>query len=118
MNHHTCKNGWHLCASHFCFAHASIPPHREAPLPGVRRQIFLPDAGDLDIVAFLDEGEQGHKFVRAALHFQRDAAVVLVLHPAGELQRLGRVAGAVRKEHGWLVPANAQKPIDRRHKQD
>ncbi len=30
----------------------------------------------------------------------------------------GRVAGAVRKEHGWLVPANAQKPIDRRRKQD
>ena len=29
----------------------------------------------------------------------------------------GRVAGAVRKEHGWLVPANAQKPIDRRRKQ-
>ena len=75
MNHHTCKNGWHLCASHFCFA-VSVTPHRKAPLPGVRRQIFLPDAGDLDIVAFLDEGEQGHKFVRAALHFQRDAAVV------------------------------------------
>ena len=29
----------------------------------------------------------------------------------------GRVPGAVRKEHGWLVPADAQKPVDRRCKQ-
>ena len=29
----------------------------------------------------------------------------------------GRVPGAVRKEHGWLVPADAQKPVDRRRKQ-
>ena len=28
----------------------------------------------------------------------------------------GRVPGAVRKEHGWLVPADAQKPVDRRCK--
>ena len=29
----------------------------------------------------------------------------------------GRVPGAVRKEHGWLVPAEAKKPADRRHRQ-
>ena len=29
----------------------------------------------------------------------------------------GRVPGAVRKEHGWLVPADAPKPVDRRRRQ-
>lgn len=29
----------------------------------------------------------------------------------------GRVPGAVRREHGWLVPADAPKPADRRRKQ-
>lgn len=28
----------------------------------------------------------------------------------------GRVPGAIRKEHGWLIPANAQKPADRRRR--
>lgn len=29
----------------------------------------------------------------------------------------GRVPGAIRKEHGWLVPADARKPEDRRRRQ-
>ena len=28
----------------------------------------------------------------------------------------GRVAGAIRKDHGWLVPQDAQKPADRRRR--
>ncbi len=28
----------------------------------------------------------------------------------------GRIVGAIRKERGWLVPSDAQKPVDRRRK--
>lgn len=88
----------------FCLQFRSIPFYREAPLPWVGRQILLADAGDLDIIAFLDHGEQPQELFRVALHFQRHAAVVLVLHPAGQFQRLGRIAGAVAEAHPLHLP--------------
>ena len=70
-----------------------IAAHREAALPGVGGNVFLADGGDLDIIAALDEGKQFPKFGGVALDFQRDGAVVLVFHPAGQLQALGRIPG-------------------------
>ena len=78
---------------------ALIPLHREAALPRVGRDILAADAGDLDIVAFLDHGEQGDEFVRVALHFQRYAAIVLVLHPAGQVEGLRGVPRPVAETY-------------------
>ena len=84
----------------------SVSAHRKAAFPGIRGQVFFADAGDLDIVAFLDHVEQLREFFLAALYFQRHAAVVLVLHPAGQFQRLGGIVRAVAEPDSLYLPGD------------
>ena len=86
--------------------------HPEIPLPWVGGEVALAERGDLDIVAALDEGEQLEEEGRVALHLQRDRAVVLVLHPAGEAKALGGVPGAVAEAHALHLPFDGVPPPD------
>ena len=95
-----------------CYRLLSVAAHPEIPFPRVRGEVALAERGDLDIIAALDEGEQLEEEGRVALHLQRDRAVVLVLHPAGEAKALGGVPGAVAEAHALHLPFDGVPPPD------